>query len=104
MFKLYRRRGGTSTAAGYHLVIHQEENMSAKRSKCSEQGSSICEFCKLVIKPGTGGCARIPTVISNLPERDVPLHSACLNPYINWIEKHRPPLTHIFPAPESKSR
>nr|DAN91471.1 MAG TPA: 30S ribosomal protein S27 [Caudoviricetes sp.] len=78
--------------------------MNAKRSKCSEQGSSLCEFCQRVIKPGTGGRARIPTVISNLPERDVLLHSACLNSYIEWVEKHRPPLTHIFPAPESKSR
>lgn len=78
--------------------------MSTKRSKNSGGEQRICEFCQRIIKPGTGGRARIPTVISNLPERDILLHSACLNPYIDWVEKHRPPLTHIFPAPGSKSR
>ncbi len=85
-------------------MIHRNTRMGTKRLKGREQGPKVCEFCGRIIKPGTGGSARIPTVISHLPEQDVLLHSACLNPYIAWVEEHRPPLTHIFPAPGSKSK
>lgn len=81
-------------------------NNRNQKKRDPEEKLPVCALCyKPVHKGADGGEAVIPTSVSGLPQRNVFLHNACLNPFIEATEAARRPITDrtiFFKNPETK--